>query len=330
MPNANQAAQSVLVTNNNFDEELYLAANPDVAQAVLEGRIRSGRVHFDRFGRNEGRRMQLRTDQDLTSSKWRHKSSAVVKQLTPRTLRRWAHILRKKVGYLPGSLRSLEARLKDQEVLLEQLVSIIQREVQIPLPPPKHLQVRVTGGYSPNFIESGFTSIYPCLSRAVQRAGKELTDFSKILDFGCGCGRVIRALSTLLPEAKLFGIDIDDEAILWLQQNYSKFGQFAVAPHLPPTAFQANMFDLVFGISVFTHLPEDMQFLWLAELARITKPGGYVILSTHGEGYYYALDGHTIEILQQKGFYYTDFGFNYGRSISLPDFYQTAFHTPAI
>ena len=31
--------------------------------------------------------------------------------------------------------------------------------------------------------------------------------------------------------------------------------------------------------------------------------------------------------MRTKGFYYSDFGFNYGKSISLPDFYQTSFHT---
>ena len=39
----------------DFDEEFYLAANPDVALAVRAGQFRSGREHYDRFGRKEGR-----------------------------------------------------------------------------------------------------------------------------------------------------------------------------------------------------------------------------------------------------------------------------------
>jgi hypothetical protein len=38
-----------------FDERYYLEANPDVAQAVREGRLSSGRQHYDAYGRREGR-----------------------------------------------------------------------------------------------------------------------------------------------------------------------------------------------------------------------------------------------------------------------------------
>ena len=48
----------ILASDENFDEDAYLRANPDVAQAVRKGFMRSGRVHFDAFGRNEGRRMR--------------------------------------------------------------------------------------------------------------------------------------------------------------------------------------------------------------------------------------------------------------------------------
>ena len=48
----------ILATDANFDEEAYLRANPDVADAVRKGFMRSGRSHFEAFGRNEGRRMR--------------------------------------------------------------------------------------------------------------------------------------------------------------------------------------------------------------------------------------------------------------------------------
>ena len=50
---------SQLVTDANFDERGYLAANPDVAKAVEAGQMRSGRTHFQAFGRNEGRQLRL-------------------------------------------------------------------------------------------------------------------------------------------------------------------------------------------------------------------------------------------------------------------------------
>lgn len=228
-----------------------------------------------------------------------------------------------------SQLEQQKTQGNDNEVLLQQTLSILYRGENIPPPPPKHLQNRVVGGYVSGFIESGFTSVYPDLTRALKPVGKELKDFESILDFGCGCGRAIRALATLLPDSKLYGTDIDDEAIAWLKANYSRFAEFSVAPHLPPTIYEDESFNFIYGISVLTHLPEDMQFQWLSELARITKPNGYLILTTHGENHYKAFVPEVLKIMDEKGFFYCDPGFNYGKSVSLPDFYQNAFHTHA-
>ena len=46
----------VLATKENFDERRYLAANPDVAEAVHAGQVANGRTHFEKFGLGEGRR----------------------------------------------------------------------------------------------------------------------------------------------------------------------------------------------------------------------------------------------------------------------------------
>ena len=224
---------------------------------------------------------------------------------------------------------TLKTQLADTETLLKQVVSILRWEVNLPLPPPKHLQARVVGKYDQHFINDGM-SFYPVLNRLLRPVGKELKDMQSILDFGCGCGRAIRGLATLLPNNKIYGTDIDEEAIAWLKNNYSKFGEFSVAPHIPPTIYNDQTFDFIFGVSVMTHLPEDLQFKWLEELSRITKPGGYVMLSTHGEGIYRPLGREINDVMDTKGFFYYQLGgFNYGKSISLPDFYQTTFHSHA-
>jgi len=223
-------------------------------------------------------------------------------------------------------LEPLVRQVEETNATLEQWAAIWRHEGALPPPPPKHLQVRVVGAYVPGFIESGY-SICQDLGAALTPAGKRLADFPTILDFGCGCGRVIRALKSLLPTANLHGTDIDPEAIGWLTANYGRFGAFAVAPHQPPLPYADRTFDFVAGLSVFTHLPEDMQFAWLRELRRITKPGGYLVLTTHGETHYGKFPEEPLAIMKEKGFYYSDFGFNYGKSINLPDFYQTSFHS---
>jgi SAM-dependent methyltransferase len=61
------------------------------------------------------------------------------------------------------------------------------------------------------------------------------------------------------------------------------FGRFEVAPHAPPLPYPDRHFDLVIGHSVFTHLDERMQDLWLGELQRVTRPDGVLMLTVEGE-----------------------------------------------
>ncbi len=223
-------------------------------------------------------------------------------------------------------LQTLQARLADLETAFGQIQTILRREAAAAPPPPKHLQIRVVGGYVPDFLESGF-AICGDLNAALEPAGRTLADFRRILDWGCGCGRTTRALKTLLPACELYGSDIDPEAIAWLQENYASLADFRVSPHRPPTSYADGMFDFVYGISVFTHLPEDMQFQWLEELRRITRPGGYLVMTTCGEQIYSQLPSELRAIVETKGFLYADG--HYGQSISLPDFYQNTFHAHA-
>jgi SAM-dependent methyltransferase len=50
---------SQVVTAANYDEAAYLAANPDVAEALRAGHILNGRQHFDHYGIHEGRRARM-------------------------------------------------------------------------------------------------------------------------------------------------------------------------------------------------------------------------------------------------------------------------------
>jgi SAM-dependent methyltransferase len=47
-----------VVTENQFDAEAYLYANPDVASALRQGHIKSASEHFEKFGKFENRRQR--------------------------------------------------------------------------------------------------------------------------------------------------------------------------------------------------------------------------------------------------------------------------------
>ena len=73
-----------------------------------------------------------------------------------------------------------------------------------------------------------------------------------ILDFGCGVGRVTRHFRSTC-QAQLFGTDINESLINWCQQNL-KFGQFQVNPLTGKLAYEDQQFDMIYALSVFTHL----------------------------------------------------------------------------
>jgi len=59
-------------------------------------------------------------------------------------------------------------------------------------------------------------------------------------------------------------------------------GNFTGLSLAPPTPFPDNSFAAIYGISVFTHLTQQYEELWLAELQRIARPGALLLLSVHG------------------------------------------------
>jgi SAM-dependent methyltransferase len=104
---------------------------------------------------------------------------------------------------------------------------------------------------------------------------------SSILDFGCGCGRILRNLSPFGDACRFTGVDVDAGAITWCRRALT-FAEFDTIPKLPPSALPSAAFDAIYAYSVFTHLPERVHRDWLAELVRTLKPGGLLVLSLHG------------------------------------------------
>jgi SAM-dependent methyltransferase len=108
-------------------------------------------------------------------------------------------------------------------------------------------------------------------------------DGMKVLDWGCGHGRVARHFITHWPNAAITGVDVDGENIAWCRENLSG-GTFQVAPLWPPLDLASDSFDLIIGLSVMTHLSASAQEAWIAELRRILKPGGLALITFGGEG----------------------------------------------
>jgi cyclopropane fatty-acyl-phospholipid synthase-like methyltransferase len=159
--------------------------------------------------------------------------------------------------------------------------------------------------------------------RSLEQASKPLSSAQTILDFGCGCGRTLIWLSKEFPEKQFYGTDTDEDAISWCRENLD-CARFTRNSALPPVEYDNQMFDIIFAVSVFTHLSEDFQFRWLREFQRILKPDGALLLTVHGKTVWEALDHEKIETIQQQGLLTTTSSKLEG---IFPEWYQTTFHT---
>ena len=188
--------------------------------------------------------------------------------------------------------------------------------------PPALLRYKVRGSPSgETFARIGRTCAAD-IDAALRRFGRDLAASRSILDFGCGCGGTLVWLRDLAPTASISGTDIDSSAIAWCRTNLP-FAKFDTNGALPPLAYPDASFDLVYAISVFTHLDEDYQLRWLAELERIVAPGGTCVITLHGPGTWNEMPVRDQQSLADKGFVFIRTDATKGL---FPDWYQTAFH----
>ena len=153
---------------------------------------------------------------------------------------------------------------------------------QLPIP-PSNLIFLVAGTTDVGWFLKAGALAAESISDALKASGTHVEELQAILDFGCGCGRVLRHWHSL-PRTKVFGTDHNPSLVNWVQKHLP-FAHVQVNRLAPPIQYPDASFDLVYALSVFTHLTEDLQLQWIDELARVLKPSGHIVVSTHGEAY---------------------------------------------
>lgn len=231
----------------------------------------------------------------------------------------WGHAVgfegRLGTGALRDGALNLRVRVAGTDHLANAPVAPIE-------PPPDHLQVRQVGSvWGHRFYPAG-RAMFDQVAALFSAAGQPLTDARRVLDFGCGCGRVLRSFAEVHARGEIWGCDIDGESIDWNQANLAAIARFCTNPTEPPTTFADGFFDAIYSVSVFTHLPEDRQMAWVRELHRILAPGGLLVPSFHGEAYWQRDPAVAAEV-QARGFAYRTGEVTAG----LPDFYMVAYHS---
>lgn len=155
---------------------------------------------------------------------------------------------------------------------------------QIPLPPRGKI---FTG--AGDFIKTAER----LTSYLIQQAG--LSEHSRVLDIGCGLGRLAYPLSQLIKaEGYYLGFDPMPEAIDWCSQQFSRYAHFTFVQtdlyndlynsgggHAESFFFpaQSGVYDVVTAISVFTHLLPDETIQYLREIKRTLSPMGHAFIT---------------------------------------------------
>lgn len=197
---------------------------------------------------------------------------------------------------------------------------------EFPLP-PLALRYRVHGSIKPDsFLRVGRRCAAD-IEALLRDGGFRFPEFLQVLDFGCGCGRVLRFLARdRATKGTLHGTDIDSQAIRWCTQHLP-FAHWSVNDALPPTRYGPNAFDFVFAISVFTHLDERLQLAWLSEILRILKPNGLLLATVHGEQYVDQVKKEHMGVFDATGILNQVGRTGALKLDGLPDYYQTTFHS---
>jgi ubiquinone/menaquinone biosynthesis C-methylase UbiE len=150
----------------------------------------------------------------------------------------------------------------------------------LPVPPTIHL--RFGYGASPEgYVASGQCDVEKMLD-VLRLAAMPPESLQRVLEVGCGAGRMLRHMPRLTGASENWGVEISAEHVAWCQQNLSpplSVVTTTTAPHLP---FEDNYFDLVYCGSVFTHI-SDLADAWFLEIRRVLRPGGHAYITIHDE-----------------------------------------------
>jgi SAM-dependent methyltransferase len=115
------------------------------------------------------------------------------------------------------------------------------------------------------------------LGRSLKEAGRDWDTVQSVLEIGCGYGRIVRALRNTVPSGRIHVSDVIEGGA---QFTASEFGATKI-PTDPGPEWDGR-FDLIYLLSVYSHLPRLAVADHLRRMQSLLAPGGVLVFTTHG------------------------------------------------
>lgn len=112
----------------------------------------------------------------------------------------------------------------------------------------------------------------------VEHFSKEIPKRSKILDYGCGTGFIIKHL--IGRDYEVYGTDSSEESVQFTNNQYRGVSNFKGAYMLQDIQTLNQKFDIILVIEVIEHLDDHFLFSLLDNIKKLLNPGGKIIFTT--------------------------------------------------
>ncbi|MFT8988839.1 MAG: class I SAM-dependent methyltransferase [Gluconobacter albidus] len=171
--------------------------------------------------------------------------------------------------------------ISDEE-WLQVLVSSVRipeiHGVRMPTFPPDDLQREIHGHHGEISVHEAHV-FFREIKAYCAYAGRPVRPETRLLDFGCGWGRIARLFMKDIRPSNLYGAETTDRFLMAARRSNPALN-FLGCDLVPPMLLTSESFDLITSWSVFSHLDEFLAGHWVREFHRLLRPGGILVMTT--------------------------------------------------